>query len=337
VARLDLVNARVAARRTRLLGPAGLRDLAARSTLEARLALLRTGGWAAAVPAEGEASGLEAVEAGLRRAQQGEAGWLLGQVEGTVARGVLAAFLGLAEADALNAVLRGVAAGTALEQILAAAPATPGLDEGPLRAAAAAPSVEAVVEVLAGAGHRFAAALAAALPQRDQLGLAPLELAVERAAVAEARAATRWAGEDGRVLRAHLSDRVDVRNAALLLGLAGSGTPPGAEGLFLDGGRRLAVARLVSLAGAPVAEVLAALGPAFTGAMALATPWGAELALERAALERVRREARARPLSVAVPVAYLLERRSEARRIAVLLRGSAFELPTGQVLDLLEA
>jgi V/A-type H+/Na+-transporting ATPase subunit C len=337
VARLDLVNARVGARRTRLLGPGGLRDLAARPTLEARLALLRTSGWAAAVPAKGEATGLETLEAGLRQAQRREAGWLLGQVEGAAARHVLAAFLALAEADAVNAVLRGVAGGGALEQTLAAAPPTPGLDEALLRAAAATPSVEAAVEVLAGAGHRFAPALAEALPQRAQLGLAPLELAVERAAAASARAATRWAGEDGRVLRAYLSDRVDVRNAALLLALAGSGRPPAPDGLFLEGGRRLDLPRLVALAGSPLADVLSALAASFAGASALATPWGAELALERTVLEVVRREARARPLSVAVPVAYLLERRSEARRIAVLLRGAAFELPAAQVLDLLEA
>jgi V/A-type H+-transporting ATPase subunit C len=337
VARLDLVNARVSARRTRLLGPGGLRELASRPTLEARLALLRSGGWAAAVPAEAEAVGIEALEAGLRRTQRLESAWLLGQVEGAAARRVLAAFLGLAEADAVNAVLRGVEGRAALEQALAAAPGTPGLDEAPLRAAAAAPSVEAAVEALAGAGHRFAPALAAALPERARLGLAPLELAVERAAVAAAAASTRCAGEDGRVLREHLADRIDVRNAALLLALAGGGLPPDAGSLFLEGGRRLAVPRLVSLAGAPLGEVLAALSAATSGAPAMATPWGAELSLERVVLESARRAARARPLSVAVPLAYLLERRDEARRIAVLLRGSAFELPAEQVLDLLEA
>ena len=337
MARLDLVNARVGARRTRLLGPGGLRELASRPTLEARLALLRSGGWAAAVPAEGEAVGVEAIEAGLRRTQRLESAWLLGQVEGSAARRVLGAFLGLAEADAVTAVLRGVQGGAALEQSLAAAPGTPGLDDAPLRAAAAAPTVEAAVEALAGAGHRFAPALVAALPERAQLGLAPLELAVERAAVAVAAAATRCAGEDGRVLRSHLAERIDVRNAALLLSLANGGVPPAPGSLFLEGGRRLAVPRLVSLAGAPLTEVLAALATATSGVPAMATPWGAELSLGRMVLDSARRAARAWPLSVAVPLAYLLERRDEARRIAVLLRGTAFELPAEQVLDLLEA
>jgi len=335
--RLDQVNARVGARRARLLGPEGLHQLAARPTLEARLAWLRASGWAAAVPAEGEPAGIEELEAGLREAQRREVAWLLEHVEGGGARGVLAAFLGLAEADAVNAVLRGVAGGAALDQTLAAAPPTPGFAEAPLRAAAAAPSLEAAVAVLTEAGHPLAPALAAALPERAHHGLAPLEQAVERAALASALAACRRAGEDGRVLRAHLGDRIDARNAALLVELAGSGPPPEPGALFLEGGRRLDQARLASLAGAPLAEVQAVLAATFAVPPTLSSPWGAELALERAVLLRARREARARPLSVAVPLAYLLERRAEARRIAVLLRGHAFELPAEQVLDLLEA
>ena len=49
------------------------------------------------------------------------------------------------------------------------------------------------------------------------------------------------------------------------------------------------------------------------------------------------REARAQPLSIAVPLAYLAARREEIRRLALALRGAALGLPPEELLDLVEA
>jgi len=340
VARLDRLVGRLGARRARLLGAAGLRDLGARGATEARVAALRRGPWAGAVPADGPVPPQAAVEAGLRALLADEAEALLAEVEGSAARRVLAAFLSLDEAAAVKALLRGVAAGAPPERILAAAPPGPGLPTPLLRRAAAAADVEGAVAALEAAGHPLAAALRGALPRRDHDGLLPLEAAVDRAAFERALAAAgaRGAGEDGRVLRDHLAGAADAANAALLLSLAGAGPRRADEvaPLVRPGGRRLAEAEVLRLAGAPAEAVRGALARVFPALAGAAAPWADDLALERSLLVAARRAARARPLSAALAIAYLLDRRAEARRLALLLRGTALELPAEALLPLLE-
>jgi V/A-type H+-transporting ATPase subunit C len=335
MARLDYVNARLGARRARLLGPPALRELLARATLEARVELLR--GWpvGSVLPAALGADPLADVERALREGWRREAADLLADVEGARPRALLQAFLALEEATAVKAVLRGVAQGLPADRTLAAAPPVPGLGEAALQAAAGAPGVESAIEALASAGSALAAPVREALGLRGEGGLLPLEIAADRAAFARARAACRGGGEDAALLLGHLEDRVDARNAASLLELAGT---PAAADFFVPGGRRLDEASFRRLLGAATGEVRAALGRAFPGTdAALAAPWSADRALERALLAPLRREARRRPLSIAVPLAYLAERRAEIRRVALVLRGAALGLEGGEILDLAEA
>jgi V/A-type H+-transporting ATPase subunit C len=70
---------------------------------------------------------------------------------------------------------------------------------------------------------------------------------------------------------------------------------------------------------------------------ALARRWAAERALEDAVLRPLLREARRRPLSLAVPLSFLLARRAEVGRVAVVLRGASLGLPADELLDLAEA
>ena len=340
MARLDRLVGRLGARRARLLGAAGLRDLGARGAAEARLGALRQGPWSGAIPAGGPVPSQAAIETRLRALLAEEAETLLGEVEGAAARRVLSAFLSLDEAAAVKALLRGVAAGAPPERILAAAPPGPGLPAPLLRRAAAAADVEGVVATLEAGGHPLAAALRQALPRREHDGLLPLEAAVDRAAAERALAAAcaRGAGEDGRVLRDHLADAADAANAALLLALAGAGRRRAEEvaPLVRPGGRRLPAADVERLAGAPAEAVRAALARTFPAVAGAAAPWADDLALERSLLMAARRAARARPLSAAVALAYLLDRRAEARRLALLLRGTALELPAQELLPLLE-
>lgn len=333
--RLDYVNARLAARRAGLLGPPALRELLGRASLEARLELLRGKPLGAALPAELGGDPIAEAERALREGWRREAAAVLEDVEGRRPRALLAAFLDLDEATAVKAVLRGVAEGRPPEGTLAAAPPVPGLGEATLRAAAGAPGVEGAIEVLDAAGSALAAPVRAALGLRADWGLLALEIAADRAAFERARAACRRRGEDAALLRRHVEDRVDARNAASLLLLAGA---PVTADAFVAGGRRLDEAGFRRLAGAAAGEVRAAVGAAFPGTdAALAAPWSADRAIERALVAPLRREARARPLSIAVPLAYLAERRAEVRRVALVLRGAALGLEAGEILDLAEA
>lgn len=278
---------------------------------------------------------LAAVEDALRVDLRREALAILAEAEGTRARALLAAFLGLEEAAAVKAVLRGVVQGAPLDLALRAVPILPELPDAALRAAAAASTLEAALAVLAAAGSSLASPVREALPAFAQHGLLPLEIAADRAAFARAGLAARGRTEDAKVLARHLVDRVDARNATTLLAL--SGTAPAAD-WYVPGGRRLHADEFRRLAGAPVQAIRAAVAAAFPASAAgLASPWSADRALERALLAPLRREARLRPLSLAVPLAYLLARRAEVRRVALVLRGTALGLPGDEILDLAEA
>ena len=168
-------------------------------------------------------------------------------------------------------------------------------------------------------------------------GLLPLEIAADRAAFAGGeRGLPPRAARTPRSCARHLGDRADARNAATLLALAGA--PPAADAL-VPGGRRSRVRRCGALAALREAgAVRAAIAAAFAVPRGrLASPWQAERALERGMVRSLRREARSRPLSLAVPLAYLAVRRAEVRRIALVLRGAALGLPADELLDLVEA
>lgn len=330
MARLDSLNGRLGARRAQLAGPGALRELLARPSLEAQLDLLRTLSLGASLPSAAGPDPIGAIERALRDRLRLEALALVEDAEGRRARALLVAFLALDEAAAVKAILRGVARGAPIERTLATAPPVPGLPEAGLRLAAAASSLEAAVDALAAAGSGLAAALRAAIGE----GLLPLEIAADRAALGRARSACHR-GEDGAVLARHLEDRADARNAATLLALEGTlpAAPP-----WVPGGCRWREDALDQLARAGPDAARRAIAAAFPGVgPSLGTAWGADRALERAVLARLRREARRRPLSIAVPLAYLAARREEVRRVALVLRGAALGLPGDELLDLVEA
>ncbi len=336
MARLDYANARLGARRAQLLGARALREVLARPSLEARLDLLRRMRLGAVLPDAPGADALAATEAALREGWRHEAASVLADAEGARPRALLRAFLGIDDAAAVKAVLRAVVRGLGADRALAAAPPTPGLDEDALREAAAAASVPEAVGRLEAAAPELGRALRAALPASAAGDLLPLELAADRVVMDRARLAASGRDEDASILLRHLEDRIDARNAATLLALAGS--PPHADA-FLTGGRRLREPEFRRLAGAAADVVRAAVArlvPAGDAA-ALATPWGADAALERAWIAPLRREARMRPLSIAVPLSYLAERRAEVRRVALLLRGAELGLAADELLDLVEA
>jgi V/A-type H+-transporting ATPase subunit C len=335
VARLDFANTRLGARRARLAGPADLRALLARPSLDARLAQLRTLAVGSTLPEDVGPDPLAAVERALRAALHAETLAVVEDAEGARARALLRAFVSLDEAEAVKAVLRGVARGAGIDRTVAAAPVVPGLPAEALRLAAGASSLAAAIDALAAAGSALAAPVREALAGAGAHGLVWIEIAVDRAALRRALTSCRRRGEDGAVLARHLADRADARNAATLLLLAGA-VP--ALSPWIPGGARWDEGALAALAHAGPAAARSAVGRAFPGAgTSLAQPWQADRALERALVASLRREARGRPLSLAVPLAYLAARREEVRRVTLLLRATELELPGEEILDLVEA
>jgi V/A-type H+-transporting ATPase subunit C len=336
MARCDFAVGRIGAMRARLLGPRGLRELVARPDLDARLEFLRQSGYAEALPAsgrDGEAA-LGEVERALLDLGRRESLRLLRYIEGPRPRRLFAAFLRLADADNVKTVLRGLARAEPAERLRALTAPSTGLDEAALSRLAAQPDPAAAARLLEALGSPFAAAVASALPGLGRPGgLLRLDAAVDRAALAQALGAARRAGEDGRLLAGVLGGLIDGRNAATLLSLSGEGD---AVEFFLHGGTRLGENRF---------RRLARLGPAALGralldlvpAAGLGDPFRAEHLLGAAFRRATRRAARCAPLSLAVPLAFALDRHAEVRRVRLVLRGAHFGLPADDLLDLVEA
>lgn len=336
MARCDFAVGRIGAMRARLLGPPGLRQLLAGADLTARLEMLRRSPYAEAVPgrAGDDQAALVQVERGLLDLERRQSLRLLRFIEGSRPRRLFAAFLRLVDAENVKTVLRGLARAAPAEVIRDLTAPSLGLDEAALSRLAAQHEPAGAARVLAELESPLAGAVAAALPGLDRPGgLLRLDVAIDRAALSHALAATRRGGEDGRLLAGVLGDLADARNAVTLLALSGEGDP---GELFLRGGAALGEARFLKLARLGAAPLRQALGdlvpPAVPG-----DAFRAEHALGNALRRAVRRAARERPLSLAVPLAFALDRRAEVRRVRLVLRGALFGLPADDLLDLVEA
>ena len=343
MARCDFANGRIGARRSRLLGGRGLRDLLVRRDLGERLEMLRQAGYAAAVPAPPPGpDALSAAERGLGDLVRREARELGGHLEGALQRDLYRAFLLFEEAETLKTALRGIVHSEPADRVLALAAPTRSFPAERLRALAALPDPAAAAALLEAWENPFAAAVRRALPGIGKPGgLLRLEVAVDRTAQERALAAARGRGEDRAVMRRLLSARADLANAATLLKLVGSAE---AGEFFLPGGAALGADRFAALSRLPPAALRQQLSRllrrwlgAPDAARALERPSRAEGLLERGLARAMRAEARARPHSLAVPLAYLHDRLWEVRRIRLVLRGAEYGLPADDLLDLLEA
>jgi vacuolar-type H+-ATPase subunit C/Vma6 len=320
MARCDYANARVRGLHARLLGSHGLRAFASAGPKE-RDALLSTAGYR---------HGGEVDAAEWSRFHD--------FFESEAPRKLWRAFLAFEDAAAIKTVLRGLAAGERPETIASLALPTPSIPQDALRELAAEGTVEGAIARLAARPTTLGLALASALPDfRKHPVMLRLEVPLDRAVFAEALAAAKGHSEDGRILRGLVRARADLTNVATLLKLAG------APELFIEGGALLAreqFARLAGLRALALHEALAVWGERYFGKNAgaeLAAPWRADRLLERALQRAMRRWARTCPLSIAVPIAFVLDRRSEARRVRLLLRAEEFGLPLEDLPELAEA
>jgi V/A-type H+-transporting ATPase subunit C len=195
------------------------------------------------------------------------------------------------------------------------------------------------VALLVRRANPFAVALQEALAGFGESGVLALEVALDRKAFAEAFTVARIGGEDGRILRSLFETWVDLTNIATLLKVA---EPAQAAEFLLPGGAHTSEERHRDLASLPrtaLPDVLDAWAAPLVGRAGipkLASPPQADLLLSRALARGMRRLARAQPLSIAVPLSFVLDRQAEVRRIELVLRGTDFGLPAEELLELLE-
>ena len=340
----DYANARIRAMRSRLLGRAGIAALLAEPTLAARLELLKRTDYADAVPAHagGGVDDLAATERELRARLMAD----LAQIDRFLAeervRTLFRACLAFEDGWTLKTILRGVAAGEAPERIFLLLVPTPELDHAALQELVRQREVKAVVDLLASWRSPYARALVDGLAaSRHRVDLLSLDVALDRVLFHRALEAARRDGEDGEMLRAFLETQVDLVNTATLLKLAGHG---GTEEFFIAGGRVIGPRRYRQYAQLDAATLKAALArdarllaAGLETPSALEDPAAADQLLHRALGEAMRREASRNPLSLAVPLSFVLDRRAEIQRIRLVLRGAEFGLPAAELLELVEA
>jgi V/A-type H+-transporting ATPase subunit C len=338
----DYANARVRAMRSRLLGSAGIEALLAEPGLAARLEFLKRTDYADAVPAPSgtPADQLAAAERGLRARLMADLARIDGFLAGERPRALFRACLAFEDGWTLKTIVRGVAAGEPPERIFRLLVPTPELNHAALAELVRQREVKAIVDLLATWRSPYARPLLDGLPtSAGRPDLLALEVALDRVLFSRAIDAARRDGEDGEMLRVFLEAQIDLVNAATLLKLAGHG---GAEEFFIADGRTFSARgyrQYAQLDAAAIKAALAGEGRLLAGAKTAATPddpAAVDQFLLRALAEAMRHEALLNPLSLAVPLSYMLDRRAEVQRIRLVLRGAEFGIPADELLQLVE-
>jgi len=340
----DYANARVHAMRSRLLGRAGIAALLAEPGLAGRLEFLKRTDYGAALAHVGDSPDqLAAAERGLRARLTDDLAQIDRFLAGERARALFRSILAFEDGWTIKTVLRGVAAGAAPERTFLLLAPTSEFDQPALQELVRQPDAQAVVGLLATWRSPYARplvnGLAAYAHRRDPLSL---EVPLDRFLFSQAGAAASRDGEDGRMLRTFVETQVDLVNAATLLKLAGHGD---ADEFFIEGGRWIGPQRFRQYARLDRPGLRAALAreggllnlAGLKTLAALDDPVAADQLLHRALGEAMRRAAARNPLSLAVAVSFVLDRRAEIQRIRLVLRGAEFGLPAADLLELVEA
>jgi V/A-type H+-transporting ATPase subunit C len=344
MARCDYANARIRAVHGGLLGPRGVTELLAQPGLTARLDYLKRTAYGPALAAQlaRERDPLRAAERGLRARLVEDLVGIARFLRGERVLPLFLEFLGFEDGWNLKTILRGIARKERPERTYELVAPTPELDEAALGELVRQEQVKSVLDLLVTWRSPYASPLAEAFESyRSRRDLFPLELALDQFVFARARAAARADGEDGRILLEFLEAQIDLANAATLLKRRDGA---GAEDLFIPGGRLLDAKRFQRLCGLTereLREALARLGrlrldPRLAEMGERADPFTLDQLLHEALRKAMRRAARIHPLSLAVPLAFVLERRAEVQRIRLVLRGAEFDVPADELVALVE-
>ena len=344
MARADYANARVRGMKGRLLGPKGITGLLAQPGLAARLDYLKKTDYGEAVAAHlmREPDPLRGAERGLRARLIDDFLRIDRFLRGERVRALFRAVVALEDGWNLKTVLRGITQGEPPERTFLLLAPTPELGDAALGEMVRQKEVKAVVDLLATWGSPYAEPMTQAYAAyRTHRDLFLLELALDQFLFARALDAARGDGEDGRILLGFLQTQIDLANAGTLLKRAGGGR---CDDLLIPGGRHITVKRfhrLCSLGERDVREALTRdgrlhLDPWLAMMEERADPFAVDQILHQALREAMHREATVNPLSLAVPLSFVLERRAEIQRIRLVLRGAEFGLPADELLALVE-
>jgi vacuolar-type H+-ATPase subunit C/Vma6 len=164
-----------------------------------------------------------------------------------------------------------------------------------------------------------------------------LEAALDRAYARRALAGVRRGGD----LLAFVREEIDLRNAWSILALSGAPGAGDTEGLHLEGGERISLARFRDLCGTDPERVRSALAGTFGGGSLsrLFRETASTAALERRAVElraiAWTRRGRALPLGPAPFLAFALRLAASTHDLGSLVWGCALEAPPDRRLPAL--
>ncbi len=352
---LFYLNARVRGMWSALLSREDYARLLALPDLKALVAHLREGPYGRAVESAAGASPEAAwIDEGLRR-NASEAFARLHAVSAGDCRSAVEILLGFVDVQAVKTVLRGKNARLSAAEIMPALVPAGAHDEASLEEMCRQPDLRAVVDLLATWRDPFARPLRRALAEyREPKDLFLLEAALDGYWLGEAR--RRLAGiasgePDGAgpaplvLFLAFAADRTNLVTA--LTAVEEGIVLADRKRYFLPGGRVFGADQFDALLSCrTVAEVLEMADRSyFAGAFRdLPTPSGGiplltivERRLERVLLRSVRALMRADPLSLAVPLAYLLNKGREIANIRMIVRARASGIPESDLKDLVIA
>jgi V/A-type H+/Na+-transporting ATPase subunit C len=345
MASCDYANARIRGMKSRLLGPKGINELLAQPSLQARLEYLKKTDYGEGLASHllREPDPLRGAERGLRVRLADDLRQIDSFFRGEPVRPLFRAVLAFEDGWNIKTVLRGITRGEPPDRTFLLLAPTPELGDPELEEMVRQKDVRGVVDLLATWGSRYAGPLADAFARyRTHRDLFVLEVALDQFLFAQALEAARVGGEDGRILSGFLRSQIDLTNAGTLLKRADGGP---CDDLFVPGGRAISFKIFHRLAGLKARDLLEALAQTRHLAIdpRLATmgerpdPFAIDRMLQQALREAMHREARIHPLSLAVALSFVLERRAEAQRIRLVLRGAEFGVPGEDLLALVEA
>lgn len=350
---LFYLNARVRAMWGGLLSRRDYARLLALPDIRAVAADLREGPYGRAVAsAAGAIPEAALVDEGLRRNVSGTFARLHAIAAGDCRRAV-EILLGFADVQAVKTVLRGKNARLSAAEIMPALVPAGAHDEASLEEMCRQPDVRAVVDLLATWRDPFARPLRRALADyREPKDLFLLEAALDGFWLGEARRRLSGIAGEGpqgagpAPLTRFLEFAADRTNLMTALTAVEEGIVlADRRRYFLPGGRVFGADDFDALLSCrTVAEVLeTADRSSFAGAFRnLPAPSGGipllsvvERRLERVLLRSVRALMRADPLSLATPLAYLVNKGREVANIRTIVRARASDLPEADVMELL--
>lgn len=234
----------------------------------------------------------------------------------------------------LRAIIRGIAAGTPVEQRVSGLLASPSLPEAMLDELARSERITEVAAMLIAWGNPYGGAIASEAT-RGTPDLFRLQFAIDREYASRALYAGRWAGDS---MLNYVRQQIDVENVWSAMARVEGKVAPDVGDLFIDGGLVLSRERCHALSSATDAaeartllEKVVAGTPLAPLAVDPDRSESAEDALLGSTIRGLRRRVRVDPLGVAAVLEYGLRLRAEVRDLARITWGIVLDAPRARL------